>query len=560
MPTRIDIELTSSRGDGTWTWRAAGARQPKGVVDGALLATGAKVGDVLRADAEMDLDGINILAVTAPKPKRDDTDRLEVIGPPRTFTPVTSTIANFRDRDSERGRERGPRRPGAGPGGLRPVPGERRDPKAAGRGAPGPRGDREVLTPRPGTAQRNATAQGAGARGADRGGPLSRGDRPDGPRRGRGERTPPSPGGREAGSGRAERLERRPGPRTRAGSGGAGSPGRLNGTQPAAERPRPKRIQPGRAHRDALLASLAPQERLVADQVLRGGMSSVRQAIETQNAAARAAGEPEVRADALFAVAEELVPRLRAAEWRDRAEAAIGDVEAIGLRDLRAVVSGADAAARDDEARALAVRLREALERRTAEERQRWLDEITAALDTGRIVRALRLSARPPDARTRFPRELFERLETAAGAALGPEAAPDRWMAVLEGVLASPVRRSVRPAGLPAEAPPEVLGAARAAAGRIPGLLQVLGLDRAPIPPPPRPRPPQSRRPPAPSGSPPLAEPGSGPTRPAPEFEAVAAPLVAGPDHVTEAPEPEPSPEPPVAATVSAPGSPPSAE
>ena len=32
MSSRIEVELTSQREDGTWTWRAAGARQPKGVV------------------------------------------------------------------------------------------------------------------------------------------------------------------------------------------------------------------------------------------------------------------------------------------------------------------------------------------------------------------------------------------------------------------------------------------------------------------------------------------------------------------------------------------------
>ena len=37
MARRIEIELTSARPDGTWTWRAAGAREPKGVLDGKLL-------------------------------------------------------------------------------------------------------------------------------------------------------------------------------------------------------------------------------------------------------------------------------------------------------------------------------------------------------------------------------------------------------------------------------------------------------------------------------------------------------------------------------------------
>ena len=37
MPRRIDIELTSSREDGSWTWRAAGAKEPRGTVPGGVL-------------------------------------------------------------------------------------------------------------------------------------------------------------------------------------------------------------------------------------------------------------------------------------------------------------------------------------------------------------------------------------------------------------------------------------------------------------------------------------------------------------------------------------------
>ena len=33
MPRRIDIELTSALADGSWTWRAAGAKVPKGTLD-----------------------------------------------------------------------------------------------------------------------------------------------------------------------------------------------------------------------------------------------------------------------------------------------------------------------------------------------------------------------------------------------------------------------------------------------------------------------------------------------------------------------------------------------
>ena len=67
MARRIDIELTSRRDDGTWTWRAPGARQPRGSLDGDLLPSDAKVGDIVRAEADFDLDGIVVTSVQPPK-------------------------------------------------------------------------------------------------------------------------------------------------------------------------------------------------------------------------------------------------------------------------------------------------------------------------------------------------------------------------------------------------------------------------------------------------------------------------------------------------------------
>ena len=61
MSRRLEVELTSKREDGTYTWRAAGAKQPKGELDGALLYEGAEVGDVVRADAEFAVDGVYIV-------------------------------------------------------------------------------------------------------------------------------------------------------------------------------------------------------------------------------------------------------------------------------------------------------------------------------------------------------------------------------------------------------------------------------------------------------------------------------------------------------------------
>src|SRR3954454_7736423 len=110
MARRIDIELTSVRDDTTWTWRAAGAKQPKGVVEAELLYPGAKVGDVVRADAEFEMDGITIVAVLPPKAKRDDGERLEGIGVERDEPGVRLVSAGPPGRgDRGPGRDRGDR-------------------------------------------------------------------------------------------------------------------------------------------------------------------------------------------------------------------------------------------------------------------------------------------------------------------------------------------------------------------------------------------------------------------------------------------------------------------
>src|SRR5580704_576806 len=89
---RIEIELTSARPDGTWTWRVAGAKQPKGTLDGSLLAEGSKVGDVVRAEAEFELDGTIITAVFASATKRTEPERLEILGTHRPFEGVTTSL------------------------------------------------------------------------------------------------------------------------------------------------------------------------------------------------------------------------------------------------------------------------------------------------------------------------------------------------------------------------------------------------------------------------------------------------------------------------------------
>src|SRR5207248_3997532 len=136
-----------------------------------------------------------------------------------------------------------------------------------------------------------------------------------------------------------------------------GQPNRRSGARraPAAEerpaRPRAKRLHAGRVHRDALIASLPREQVPVAEQLLKGGIPAVHQAVQTQNEKGKSAGDPEISAEPIVALAEELLPRLKAAEWRDRAEAAVAQADEVSLRDLRAVVAGADPAARDTERR-----------------------------------------------------------------------------------------------------------------------------------------------------------------------------------------------------------------
>lgn len=230
----------------------------------------------------------------------------------------------------------------------------------------------------------------------------------------------------------------------------------------------------------------------MAEQLLRGGIPAVRKALDEQNAAARAAGSAEIPGDELLAMAERLLPRVREAAWFDRAEAASKMLDQMSIRDLRSVVVGSDVA-RDDAGRLLAGRLREALEKKLSERRDEWARSISAALDEGRVLRALNQSSRPPDSGARLTADMAARLKDAAGAALSPDVPPDRWLALLEAVASSPVRRVVKPVGLPSGAGPEVTAAVRRLSGQVPALAGLLGIK---VPPPPgplrRPRPPAS--------------------------------------------------------------------
>src|ERR1700728_4849566 len=352
MSRRIDIELTSQMGDGSWTWRAAGARQPKGTVEAALVPPGEAVGAVLRADVEIGLEGIEILSLSAAKAPRSPEKvegRIEVKGTPKRAPDVSVILApgsgkRRRDDDGERSRERGRGGPRRGPEGE-----GRRD---------------------------------------ERGG-----ERPDRPRAGGGG--PRRPGAR------------RPG-------GGDGQPAR--GERPVAPT--------STVHRNAMLAALRPEQIPVAEHLLRGGLQAVRQATETQNSAAKTAGKPPVAASALLAIADELLPAVRLADWKDRASVAQTAGKDYRLRELRAVVAASRTVNLDEEGRGLAKALQESLDQRTTALREEWLAPRTHPPQRGRVQQAVEASIRPPEPGTRCPAELAVRLAGAAGAALSARKAP----------------------------------------------------------------------------------------------------------------------------------------
>ena len=170
-----------------------------------------------------------------------------------------------------------------------------------------------------------------------------------------------------------------------------------------------------------MLASLRPEQVPVAEQLLRGGLHAVRQAIDAQNAAAKTSGKPPVSSDGLLAMADELLPSVRLAEWKDRAAVAQAAGKDYRLRELRAVVTSSRTVNLDEEGRTMAKALQESLDQRSAALREEWLARITNALNDGRVQQALEASVRPPEPGTRCPAELAVRLAEAAGQAMTAE-------------------------------------------------------------------------------------------------------------------------------------------
>ena len=159
-------------------------------------------------------------------------------------------------------------------------------------------------------------------------------------------------------------------------------------------------------------------------------------------------------------MAEELLPRLRVAEWLDRADAALADVDELDLRDLRSVVAAADdpVVARDEATRELAAELRAALAPKQDEEHDAVARRHRRRRsDVGRVVRALRLSSQPPKAGVPFPAELATRWPRRPRRRCTADAASDRWVAVLEARRSRPSARGRADRARPSSVSDELL-------------------------------------------------------------------------------------------------------
>ncbi len=238
----------------------------------------------------------------------------------------------------------------------------------------------------------------------------------------------------------------------------------------------------GTKYRNTILAQLRPEQLPIAEELLRGGMPAVRKRIEEQNEDAKRNGAPPIASEPLIAMAEALLPGITLANWKDRASAARSVGSDVPLYELRSIVAATNNMELDEEASELASVLKAMLHERIEALRARWEEQMARKIDKGDVMEAIKLSSNPPDRSFKIPGELAVRLSEAAGNALSPDITEQEWMEIIEAVLQSPVRRNVKPLGLPANPTNELRAKLYKTAGLIPGISSLIGLSMPPPP------------------------------------------------------------------------------
>jgi hypothetical protein len=237
-------------------------------------------------------------------------------------------------------------------------------------------------------------------------------------------------------------------------------------------------------HRNALLATLSPEQLPVAEQLLRGGMPAVRTAVAEQNKNATAQGRTTIDPETIDRIAEDLLGKTTLALWKDRAAGATGAGREVRLRDLRAVVTSAKIVSLDDEARAQLKELQAALTARLEILRTQWNERLEAAVASKNVSEALRLVASPPDMSTRINGEMATKVVTITSEALTAEQDVALWKQIVTLTVDTSIRRNVKPQGIPADESCKALAVKNA--GAIPEFAKLLGMKVPPPPPPPR--------------------------------------------------------------------------
>ena len=403
MSRRIEIEITSINGE-VATWRAAGAKLPKGSLATSLLPSGTKAGAEFRADVEQNMEGVEVLAVLPVK----TASPLDLRGERIAIVPKAPTGPDIQVTYAPKGGKG--RRDGDGPRGRRD--GDDSRPRRDDKGSRGPR------------------AGGPAGEGGDKGG------RPARPR---------------SNDRRGPRPERPTGPPMLT------------------------------VHRNAFLATLTPEQLPVAEQLLRGGLPAVRTAVAEQNKTATAQGRTTVNADAIDRIATDLLGKANLAMWKDRAAGAQSAGRDLRLRDLRPVVTSAKTVNLDDEARTMLKDLQAQLTSQIEILSTEWLAKIAAAIESKNALEALTLAARPPEFRMQVASESAAAIAALASESLNENVAPAQWIALVQAAVASPMHRTIKPTGIPADE--TCRNEAIKVAGAVPELAKLLGM-RVPPPPP----------------------------------------------------------------------------
>ncbi|MCL4449162.1 MAG: hypothetical protein M1483_00635 [Actinobacteria bacterium] len=388
MPTKIEIELTSRKKDGSFTWRAAKARQPKGIVAAAMLEDNAKVGDLFVANAEVGLDGITLVGIVPFQGKRPFKEQLEIIGKDED-KPLKQPNPSDKGRDEVNDKT-----------GIKVGKSNRN------------KGNRKT-TPKPPNVRHNSSKRASSAT-------TQRSDRHT----------------------QADFIYKRT---------------------------------------NQMLASLSLLEREIAKHLLSGGMPALRKAIEIHNVKPSSNIPPELPEEHLVAIAESLLPNLNMLRWIDRAEFVTNNPNQASLRDLKTLMASSSDL-KDEYAVTLVPQILTLLKNKIEKVQIEWNENIENLIDQGDVLQAIIQASTPPEPRLRISATTAVKLSQAVGACMNPQTEVEQWNKLFKAALVSPVRRIIKPVGLPENAPRDLLNSAHMAAGQMPALAALLNI---PIPPPP---------------------------------------------------------------------------